>query len=63
MPPYEKISRILYLKKEQMYMNLNVESILFCDPQAQPPAGYCPCCGGCLYWPGLHCIRCEEGIS
>lgn len=37
-----------------------IASILYIDPQAQKEAGRCPVCGGCVYWPGLHCIRCER---
>ena len=43
-------------------MNRELESTLYIDPQAQPPANFCPVCGGELYLPGLHCIRCEGGI-
>jgi len=35
-----------------------IESILYIDPQAVPPGGYCPVCGGALYLPSLYCIRC-----
>lgn len=37
-----------------------MESTLYTDPQAQVPASYCPICGGALYPPGLHCLRCER---
>lgn len=40
-----------------------LESVLFTDPQAQIPAGYCPLCGGALYAPGLYCIRCGREES
>ncbi len=35
-----------------------LESILYIDPQAQVPAGYCADCGGALYSPSLVCLRC-----
>ncbi len=35
-------------------------SVLYIDPQAQKHAGFCRRCGGCLYLPGLRCIRCER---
>lgn len=28
------------------------------DPQCQPPAGFCPVCGGLVYLPCCYCIRC-----
>ena len=37
-----------------------IEPMLCTDPQAAIPAAYCPVCGGALYWPGLHCLRCER---
>lgn len=36
------------------------ESILFSDPQAAVPGGFCPVCGSELYGPGFHCIWCER---
>jgi hypothetical protein len=38
------------------------ESVLYCDPQAARPAGFCPVCGGECYAPSLMCIRCERRI-
>ena len=43
-------------------MNREIESNLYTDPQAQPPADFCPVCGSERYWPGLHCIVCEGGV-
>ena len=37
-----------------------IQEMLFFDPQAQKPAGVCPVCGGELYAPSLHCLRCER---
>ncbi len=37
-----------------------IESVLYIDFQASPPAGHCPCCGGECYAPGLRCVRCER---
>ena len=42
-------------------MNVTIEQILYTDPQAAVPAGFCPVCGGALYAPGLVCTRCREG--
>jgi hypothetical protein len=41
-------------------MNSRIEQVLYIDPQAAVPAAYCPTCGGALYRPGLHCLRCER---
>ena len=41
-------------------MNLEIESNLYIDPQVQPPADFCPVCGGERYLPGLTCLRCER---
>ena len=39
---------------------MSIEQVLYFDPQAVDPAGFCSRCGGCLYRPTLHCIRCER---
>ena len=39
---------------------MSTKSVLYTDPQAVIPAAYCPACGGELYAPGLHCLRCER---
>ena len=44
-------------------MRYEIESNLYTDPQAQVPAAFCPVCGGELYLPGLHCLRCEGGMA
>ena len=36
-----------------------IEQILYIDPQ-QLPSKPCPICGGAVYPPGYHCIRCEK---
>ena len=41
-------------------MSTNLESVLYIDPGAQIPAGYCPECGSELYAPSLVCLRCER---
>ena len=35
-----------------------IEQVLYIDPQAVIPAGYCPNCGGALYMPSMRCLRC-----
>lgn len=39
---------------------MTIEQVLYFDPQAEAPAGFCGRCGGCLYRPTRHCIRCER---
>ena len=39
---------------------MSIEEVLYFDPQAEIPVGFCADCGGCLYRPTLHCIRCER---
>ncbi len=41
-------------------MKLFIEPMLYIDPQAAPPGGSCPVCGGALYLPSLTCLRCER---
>ncbi len=41
-------------------MAQTIEPVLYIDPQAQRPAGFCGVCGGELYSPGLICIRCQR---
>jgi hypothetical protein len=41
-------------------MDLRIEPVLYIDPQAAAPAGYCPVCGGALYSPSLTCLRCAR---
>ena len=43
-----------------MGMRPSIEQVLYIDPQAAVPAGFCPVCGGELYAPGLVCLRCER---
>ena len=43
-------------------MNIEIESDLYRDPQAQIPADFCPVCGGERYWPGRYCARCGGGV-
>jgi uncharacterized OB-fold protein len=40
-------------------MNLRIEPTLYIDPQTLPEKA-CPVCGGAVYPPGYHCIRCER---
>lgn len=42
-------------------MNL-IESVLYLDPQAARPGGFCEVCGGECYLPGLVCRRCERRL-
>ena len=37
-----------------------IEAVLYVDPQAEKPAGFCPVCARELYLPGLTCLRCER---
>ena len=39
---------------------IEVEQILYADPQTEKPAALCPVCGGELYCPTLTCLRCER---
>ena len=41
-------------------MTVTIESDLYQDPQAQPPAGFCDRCGGEVYEPGRVCSRCQR---
>lgn len=41
-------------------MAQEIEPTLYIDAQGEIPAFYCPDCGGALYRPGLHCIRCQR---
>ena len=41
-------------------MSTKIESVLYIDDQREPPADYCPECGGELYAPSLICLRCER---
>ena len=43
-----------------VFMYVEFPYILFADPQAVVPAGFCEACGCELYAPGLHCLRCER---
>ena len=37
-----------------------VETVLYIDPQAARPVGFCPVCGGAIYAPEGSCIRCQR---
>ena len=37
---------------------MEIQGVLYVDPQAARPAGFCEICGGEVYWPGLWCCRC-----
>lgn len=37
-----------------------IDPVLYPDPQAKPPQGYCPICGGECWLPSLLCLRCER---
>ena len=53
---------ILFLSNRERMITMapSIEPMLYCDPQAEPPAGFCPVCGGELYRPCLLCLRCER---
>lgn len=36
-----------------------IETLLLADPQRKQEK-FCPACGGCVYPPEYHCIRCER---
>ena len=40
----------------------SIQPTLYIDPQSEIPAGYCSRCGGVLYYPGRHCLRCEREL-
>ena len=31
---------------------MEIQGVLYVDPQAARPAGFCEICGGEVYWPG-----------
>ncbi len=37
---------------------MEIQGVLYVDPQAARPAGFCEICGGEVYWPRLWCCRC-----
>ena len=39
---------------------MNLEPMLYPDPQQKRPACFCPRCGGECYAPSLACLRCER---
>ena len=41
-------------------MATSMEAVLYTDPQAQPPRGFCPVCGGEIYAPEGDCLRCRR---
>lgn len=41
-------------------MSTKIESVLYIDPGAERPAGFCPVCGGEVYAPSMLCYRCER---
>ena len=41
-------------------MNRSIESVLYIDIQARPPAAHCEICGSELYLPGKTCLRCQR---
>lgn len=46
--------------KEVEVMLTDLEPMLYIDKQLQPPACFCPICGGECYAPSLVCLRCER---
>lgn len=43
-------------------MQNGVEGMLYIDPQARKPIGFCKKCGGALYAPSRICLRCRRDI-
>lgn len=41
-------------------MQIQVESVLFTDPECQRPTGFCPCCGQEIYDGHELCRSCRE---
>lgn len=41
-------------------MHVQIDPVLYTDPQQAIPASFCPRCGGERYAPGEHCLRCER---
>ena len=41
-------------------MVISTEAILYTDPQAQTPHGFCPVCGGEIYAADGICLRCRR---
>jgi len=39
-----------------------IEGVLYIDPQAQIPSGFCEVCGGECYGESGFCLRCERGM-
>ena len=39
-----------------------IEPTLYIDPQRVPTTHFCSRCGGAIYPPGYHCIRCERDM-
>lgn len=39
-----------------------IEPVLYIDPQAQKPSGFCEKCGGECYHPGPLCYDCREDM-
>ena len=37
-----------------------IEAVLYMDPQAVKPVGFCPVCARELYPPTLTCLHCER---
>lgn len=48
------------LRKVWMRVIPYIEPMLYIDPQAQVPEGYCETCGGACYGPSCTCLRCER---
>ena len=41
-------------------MTVFIEPVLYIDPQAAKPSGFCRRCGGEIYRPGELCPDCED---
>ena len=59
---FENPSAILVSDHHERRNVMFIRITLFIDPQTQPPAAFCPVCGGECYAPSLICLRCEGGL-
>lgn len=46
--------------KGGIFVVISTEAVLYTDPQAQKPQGFCPVCGGEIYAPEGICLRCQR---
>ena len=54
------LSIYIRITKEVTSVIKEILEVLYIDPQAAVPVGFCPCCGGERYAPEGPCPRCER---